>query len=74
MGAYLSRLAAATSQSSTTHTTSGMFWGGLMVFLLGFVSNVKHDEILLRLRKPSVGTKGEAKYSIPYGGLYQFVS
>lgn len=75
MGAYLSRLSVAMmSQSSTDHAMSGMFWSGVTIFFLGFISNVMHDEILLRLRKPSDGTKSEAKYSIPYGGLYRFVS
>jgi len=30
---------------------NGQFWTGIIMFVLGFVSNVGHDEILLRLRK-----------------------
>ncbi|KAF9516654.1 hypothetical protein BS47DRAFT_1371637 [Hydnum rufescens UP504] len=73
---------------------SAQFWMGIIMFILGLVSNVWHDEILLRLRKnpdsPSAlshststllnkGSRrtdiaAKPKYSIPYGGLYRFVS
>jgi 3-oxo-5-alpha-steroid 4-dehydrogenase 1 len=71
---------------------SAQFWMGIMMFILGLVSNIWHDEILLRLRKkpdsPSALSHSTStllkkegrrtviapKYSIPYGGLYRFVS
>jgi 3-oxo-5-alpha-steroid 4-dehydrogenase 1 len=68
---------------------SAQFWMGIVMFGIGFASNVWHDEILLRLRKTpaassstsSLLSKGHQskpatspKYSIPYGGLYRFIS
>ena len=45
------------------------FWGGLLLFLAGFVINRQADQILRNLRRP-----GENGYRIPYGGLYRWVS
>jgi 3-oxo-5-alpha-steroid 4-dehydrogenase 1 len=58
------------------------FWFGVLGTLLGWASNVFHDEILLRLRKnPSEESAKwqncQAKsswYSVPHGGLYRFIS
>ena len=53
------------------------FWLGIIVFVAGFVGNVVHDEVLLRLRQGSKGGSGDRKtpkYSIPYGGLYKYIS
>ena len=45
------------------------FWIGLAVFILGWLINIRTDEILLRLREPN-----ETKYLIPRGGLFEWVS
>ena len=42
---------------------------GVVLFALGVFINHQSDAILLRLRQP-----GETGYSIPYGGLYRWVS
>lgn len=42
---------------------------GIVLFIAGFVTHAGSDEILRRLRKP-----GGRTYSIPYGGMYRFVS
>jgi protein-S-isoprenylcysteine O-methyltransferase Ste14 len=43
---------------------------GLFIFLIGFITNQYHDNILISLRKnTSSGT-----YKIPYGGLFKYVS
>lgn len=45
------------------------FLAGLALFVAGFVVNRQSDEILRRLRRP-----GESGYSIPYGGMFRWVS
>ncbi|MBZ0217796.1 MAG: 3-oxo-5-alpha-steroid 4-dehydrogenase [Fimbriimonadaceae bacterium] len=45
------------------------FYIGLIVFLIGACINVSSDNMLLRLR-----SENDAGYSIPYGGLFRFVS
>ena len=42
---------------------------GLAVFLLGWLINLRSDEVLLNLRSP-----GETNYLIPTGGLFKWVS
>ncbi|KAG8861694.1 hypothetical protein FRB96_002651 [Tulasnella sp. 330] len=62
--------------------SSPAFWFGISVFLVGFVGNVWHDEVLLNIRREKInkekqqGGKGDGKpyYAIPYGGLYRFIS
>jgi 3-oxo-5-alpha-steroid 4-dehydrogenase 1 len=44
---------------------SPVFLGGLALWLAGFLGNLAHDEILLRLRGP-----GKPAYSLPRGLLY----
>ncbi|KAI9019256.1 3-oxo-5-alpha-steroid 4-dehydrogenase-domain-containing protein [Phycomyces nitens] len=46
-------------------------WVGASVFVTGFVLNLYHDSILFGLRKK--GSPGK-RYSIPFGGLYRYVS
>ncbi|KAI8885147.1 hypothetical protein K501DRAFT_246529 [Backusella circina FSU 941] len=41
---------------------------GFVVWMVGFISNVYHDRLLFQLRCKKKG------YSIPYGGLFQYVS
>lgn len=45
------------------------FLAGLALFIAGFVVNRQSDEILRRLRRP-----GDSGYSIPYGGMFRWVS
>ncbi|KAJ1960362.1 hypothetical protein GGI12_003842 [Dipsacomyces acuminosporus] len=51
---------------------------GLSMFALGMAGNIHHDNILssLRTRSPRQTAKGDKKstYSVPYGGLFAFVS
>lgn len=44
---------------------------GLFLFTLGMTGNIWHDKVLSNLRRHSNERK---KYSIPYGGLYEFIS
>ncbi len=44
-------------------------FAGFAVFAAGFVINQYHDRILIGLRKP-----GSGGYSIPYGGMFGYVS
>ncbi len=46
-----------------------MFLSGAVLFLAGFLINLHSDHILRGLRKA-----GEKAYSVPYGGLYRWVS
>ncbi|KAF7329779.1 S5A-REDUCTASE domain-containing protein [Mycena kentingensis (nom. inval.)] len=81
LGAFLSSLNAPTQ--SAAHRTS--FWVGMALWLVGFVGNVVHDEILLNLRRKAK-SKGKDKnetngatttgehYAIPYGLLYRYIS
>lgn len=45
------------------------FWVGLGVFFVGWLINIRTDEILLNLRRPT-----ETDYLIPRGGLFEWVS
>ena len=45
------------------------FLTGTVVFFFGFVTHVRSDRLLRGLRAP-----GETSYSIPYGGMFRFVS
>jgi protein-S-isoprenylcysteine O-methyltransferase Ste14 len=45
------------------------FIAGLIVFIAGMAINIKSDEILMSLRKNS--SNG---YSVPYGGMFRYVS
>ena len=45
------------------------FMGGLALFLVGAVINLRSDNTLLALRR-----YGETDYKIPHGGLFEFVS
>ncbi len=49
--------------------TDPRFIAGVVIFLLGFITHINSDEILRSLR----GRNGQ-KYSIPYGGMFRFVS
>lgn len=44
------------------------FMAGIFLFVAGFITNLYHDRILIRLRRRGNG------YKIPYGGLFRFVS
>ncbi len=44
-------------------------WGGVMLFMIGFVINLWSDTRLLALRPA-----GETAYAIPTGGLFEYVS
>ncbi|PIA18158.1 3-oxo-5-alpha-steroid 4-dehydrogenase [Coemansia reversa NRRL 1564] len=57
----------------------GRCWVGLILFVGGIIGNIYHDNILMRLRRSpqSVNKKQKpisTRYSIPYGGLFSFVS
>ena len=45
------------------------FWSGFAIFCGGYLINRHADHVLRSLRRP-----GESTYSIPYGGLYRWVS
>ncbi|GAA5798988.1 hypothetical protein HPULCUR_004397 [Helicostylum pulchrum] len=53
------------------------FWFGIGLWAAGFVSNIYHDTLLFKLRKKSIDKNTSDKkkrYSIPYGGLYNYIS
>ncbi len=45
------------------------FLAGILIFVCGYAMNLSSDRILRELKK-----KGDGKYSIPYGGMFTFVS
>ncbi|CCA72761.1 related to steroid 5alpha-reductase [Serendipita indica DSM 11827] len=48
---------------------------GIALFVLGFVSNILHDEILYNIRRNAPTTPdGKHRYSIPQGYLYNYIS
>ncbi|CDZ98803.1 Steroid reductase [Phaffia rhodozyma] len=73
-------------QSQSCMSTSRWFWLGVSIWALGWVSNIAHDEILMNLRRDSSGTSMASSsrhsyrtadgrlYSIPWGGLFRWVS
>ncbi len=52
-----------------TWLTSWPFIVGALLFITGWLINQHADTVLLRLRK-----QGSAKYRVPRGGLYRFIS
>lgn len=51
------------------------FLSGVALFALGYWINHQSDRILFNLRKPGPrDIPGSSRYSIPYGGLFPFVS
>ena len=53
----------------TSWLSDPRFLIGLTIFFIGWVINIKSDNILLNLRGP-----GETGYKIPYGGMFKYVS
>ncbi|KAI8347673.1 3-oxo-5-alpha-steroid 4-dehydrogenase-domain-containing protein [Blakeslea trispora] len=54
-----------------------LFWAGLSLWALGFLSNIYHDNILFKLRskkKKEEREEGKKRYFIPHGGLFEYVS
>lgn len=47
---------------------NGLFWAGLVVFVVGIAGNFWHHKLLADLRKRDEG------YTIPHGGLFDFVA
>lgn len=45
------------------------FIAGLVLFMTGMLINIHYDQMLIRLRNGNAGG-----YSIPYGGLFRFIS
>ncbi|KAL8603212.1 hypothetical protein ACOMHN_025227 [Nucella lapillus] len=62
-GAYILRRADLSSLSDL------QFYAGVLIFLSGMLINLHSDHILRNLRK-----EGEKGYTIPYGGMFEFVS
>jgi len=50
------------------------FLVGLVVFFTGFAINLQSDGILRSLKKKSTNNKSGNKYSIPRGGMFEYVS
>lgn len=84
MGSYLSSPSALAWFQSPQIPQQVEFKIGLVLWALGFVGNVVHDEILLELRRkanstgktrePSNGQRKEEHYGIPHGLLYRYIS
>lgn len=67
---------------------SPLWYLGLAGWAIGFAGNVMHDEILMNIRKPNKQAqssqkrfddktsvcKGTSKYSIPRGGMFEYIS
>ena len=52
--------------------TDPRFLGGVALFAVGYAINHQSDRILFGLRRP--GAPGGGTYTIPFGGLFRFVS
>ena len=75
MGTYLSSDIAQRQLANALNRPG--FWLGIVMWVVGFVGNVVHDEILLNIRRKAKGKKpenGKQHYAIPYGGLYHYIS
>jgi len=81
MAAYLSSPSAISFLSRAY--SRPIFWIGVVMWALGFVGNIVHDEILFNIRRKANAkgkskdkTKGPQKehYSIPHGLLYKYIS
>ncbi|CEP15296.1 hypothetical protein [Parasitella parasitica] len=59
-----------------SNAADAQFWTGMLLWALGFASNVYHDGILFRLRQKSKSEdkQSAARYFIPHGGLFEYVS
>lgn len=67
----LSRNYVLLSSYSDEWLTDFKFVAGFLVFCIGFTINITADSTLLALKGKSVGNK---VYSIPYGGIFEYVS
>jgi len=48
---------------------------GILIYFLGLISNILHDDILYNLRRNhSPSADGKPRYAIPKGGLYKWIS
>ena len=89
MGAFLSALASSSGKyGNPTLAANWKFWTGTCMWVIGFASNIWHDEVLLDIRrKPKRNGNSQNKsngnkksnedkphYAIPYGGLYSLIS
>ncbi|KAF8526057.1 3-oxo-5-alpha-steroid 4-dehydrogenase-domain-containing protein [Hysterangium stoloniferum] len=91
MGAFLAAVATPTGRVGSgalslrapqVVTSNWSFWAGVCMWIIGFASNIWHDEILLDIRrKPKVkSAKRDAMhgdkrhYEIPQGGLFSLIS
>ncbi|KAG8994251.1 hypothetical protein FRB90_000499, partial [Tulasnella sp. 427] len=59
--------------------SSKAFWASIGLFIVGWVGNVLHDEVLLDIRKDAKSSKSggdseKPKYGIPRGYLYRYIS
>jgi 3-oxo-5-alpha-steroid 4-dehydrogenase 1 len=79
LGTFVSALARAPQVGFQVHWWK--FWVGVGLWVLGISSNIWHDEILLAIRRtpknipgPKMTERSQPSYTIPYGGLYQYVS
>lgn len=71
------KLAAKVAESQTLQMAFAdrKFQVGIALFVLGFVSNILHDEILYNIRRNAPTTPdGKHRYSIPQGYLYNYIS
>ncbi|GAB5591654.1 hypothetical protein Unana1_06554 [Umbelopsis nana] len=50
------------------------FWFGVALWGLGWWLNIYHDNILFKLRQERQVKDSKKRYSIPHGGLYEYVS
>lgn len=56
--------------ADTTFYYNWNFWIGVVIFFIGFIMHVHSDRTIINLRKdPS-----SANYSIPYGGMFRWVT
>lgn len=50
------------------------FWFGVALWGMGWWLNVYHDNILFRLRRERQVKDSKKRYSIPHGGLFEYIS
>lgn len=62
------------SEHPSSWLLSAPFLAGALLFLSGFLINLRSDEILFRLRPAGEGSGHPAGYRIPRGGLFRWVS
>ncbi|KZT21459.1 hypothetical protein NEOLEDRAFT_1139285 [Neolentinus lepideus HHB14362 ss-1] len=71
LGTYLS---SPQTSASIASEPKWRLYAGTAMWLVGIIGNIKHDEILLNIRRDKTRSNEQNHYAIPHGLLYKYIS